>query len=146
MELVAKNESRKCRLCECDLVVDDNWSRYLSKSRSYICKPCNRVYHAKWREANKEELDRYRKDWSLKKTYGLTIEQYNDMFENQEGCCDICGKHQSEESRALSVDHCHDTGAIRGLLCNNCNSGIGKFSDNIEVLEKALNYLRRSYE
>ena len=76
------------------------------------------------------------------KDYGITLEEYNERFAEQGGKCAICDLHQSELKNALAVDHDHETMVIRGLLCISCNSGIGKLGDNIEGLERALNYLR----
>ena len=73
--------------------------------------------------------------------FGITLEDYNKMFADQEGKCGICGKHQLDKN--LSVDHDHKTMEVRGLLCQPCNLGLGKLGDNIEGVENALNYLRR---
>lgn len=80
---------------------------------------------------------------SFKKWYNLTNLDYNRMFEQQEGKCLICGKHQSEFKRRFNVDHDHKTGKIRGLLCFKCNTGIGRFNDNILLLESAIKYLEK---
>lgn len=78
----------------------------------------------------------------------LTTDQaqgaYNTLFSRQNGQCAICEKHQSELNRALGVDHSHDTGHVRGLLCLECNLAIGKFHDSCEKLEKAIQYLNKS--
>lgn len=74
---------------------------------------------------------------------GLVKKQYDSMFLLQEGKCAICGKTSSENGQKLAVDHNHETGAIRGLLCSGCNSGLGYFHDNIELLEKSIEYLQR---
>jgi len=63
------------------------------------------------------------------------------MFAEQEGCCAICGKHQSEQKKRLEVDHCHETGHVRALLCTNCNTALGKFYDDPELLYRAADYL-----
>ena len=63
--------------------------------------------------------------WWLQSRYGITIEDYDRMFQEQQGCCAICNKHQSKFSRALHVDHNHETKQVRGLLCKNCNMKIG---------------------
>lgn len=73
--------------------------------------------------------------------YGITIEQWQEMFDNQNGCCAICGKHQSKMVKTLSVDHDHKTGIVRGLLCHQCNAALGNLCDDIDVLKKALDYL-----
>jgi hypothetical protein len=79
----------------------------------------------------------------LKKHYGITIDIYNQMFEDQKGYCAMCGTHQSEFKRKLSVDHNHTTGKIRGLLCTGCNISLGvyeKYKDTCEI------YLHRKTE
>jgi len=64
------------------------------------------------------------------------------MFEEQKGCCVICGRHQTEFKTRLAVDHNHKTGEVRGLLCRPCNAGIGLFNENLSRLENAINYLK----
>ena len=82
------------------------------------------------------------RELTLKRVYGITIDDYNDMFIEQGGSCAICGTHQKEFKFCLSVDHCHSTGKIRGLLCHRCNGGLGNFNDNPEILQNALKYLK----
>lgn len=79
-----------------------------------------------------------------KKQYGITLEDYNTLFNNQNGHCAICNLHQSELSRALAVDHCHITGKIRGLLCSNCNTSLGLLKDSVLNFEKAIKYLTKT--
>ena len=74
----------------------------------------------------------------LQKVYGLTLEQYNQMFVSQNGKCKIC--NESQEKR-LCVDHCHKTGKVRGLLCSNCNFGIAFLKDDPNLLLSAIKYL-----
>lgn len=83
-----------------------------------------------------------RKDKQLQKRYGISIEQYNELFDKQQGCCAICGFHQSQLTVSLAVDHNHLTKKVRGLLCYNCNSGLGRFKDNIANLSNAIEYLK----
>ena len=86
-------------------------------------------------EARKEYMRDYMKTWGstperkrakysqyLKRTYGITVDRYEEMLTEQDGGCFLCGKTHPE--RRLHVDHCHDTGKVRGLLCSNCNSGL----------------------
>lgn len=75
--------------------------------------------------------------------YNVTLAGYNKMFSDQSGKCAICGIHQTELERSLCVDHCHKTNKVRGLLCNNCNSGIGKLKDSTELLEIAIAYINK---
>lgn len=77
----------------------------------------------------------------LKRAYNITPEYYNQMSVEQEGRCAICGKYQSEFKESLSVDHEHNSGQIRGLLCPKCNTGLGQFQDSIDRLVCAILYL-----
>jgi hypothetical protein len=86
-------------------------------------------------------------DQQLRKQ-GCLSAQYKLLLEAQDGRCAICGALQGHRSRygtvcRLAVDHDHKTGKIRGLLCNNCNRGLGRLKDSIENLEAALRYLKR---
>lgn len=81
------------------------------------------------------------KDRHLRRSYGITIKDYDKMFESQGGTCAICGRPETAKGRSLAVDHSHDTGEVRGLLCHACNTSIGKFRENREWLLKAIKYL-----
>lgn len=74
--------------------------------------------------------------------FGITTDDYNDLFNKQGGCCAICGNHQSNFTKALAIDHCHKTGRVRGLLCMICNTALGKFNDDELLLHAAIKYLR----
>ena len=101
---------------------------------------------AKYRAENPEKLRNYK--W--KKRYGITPEQYTEMFRGQNNRCAICGnveqaKHNtSKKVQKLAVDHCHSTGRVRGLLCQDCNRGLGNFHENIQRLTNAIKYLKQS--
>ena len=95
----------------------------------------------------KDYRKRIKYDWhnvDLKRRYGITVADYKVMFENQKGLCAICEQHQDNFKRRFCVDHCHDTGIVRGLLCDNCNSGIGKLGDDIDYLKAAIMYLQKT--
>lgn len=83
---------------------------------------------------------KYEYNWKsrLKTRYGLTPEDYNRMYLEQDGCCKICGIHQLDLKVALNVDHCHLTGTIRALLCNVCNIQLGVYEKRKEEFEKYL--------
>jgi hypothetical protein len=76
------------------------------------------------------------------KKYGWTVERYNEVLEEQDYRCKICGKYPNKT--ALAVDHCHETGKVRGLLCTKCNTGLGLFCDSPELLIKAFRYIMNS--
>jgi len=128
-----------------------------------------KAYQRKWALKNRDRLRELRKKWELgkgadyrkklrssspentrkvflKSVYGITPQDYNTMFTNQEGKCAICGIHQSNLKRKLFIDHCHTTDKIRGLLCHHCNAGIGHFKDSTNLLDNAINYLNGKSE
>ncbi len=82
------------------------------------------------------------------KNYGVSAMQYIEMLEKQGHVCAICGRHETKIHKgtpaSYSVDHDHDTGQIRGLLCSTCNSGLGHFFDDIELMRNAINYLMKN--
>ena len=104
---------------------------------------CSRCRNARQKELYKPEAGRNR---TLKHRYGITSEDYNEMFAEQEGKCAICGRHQSEFDEALHVDHDHETDDVRGLLCKGCNYGLGNFQDDVMLLIKAIGYLTTNVE
>jgi hypothetical protein len=84
----------------------------------------------------------------LRKTYGITLERYRQMFVDQDNKCAICGMDGfricKDAKALLVVDHCHTTGKVRGLLCHNCNRGLGLFQDNSKYLRSAIEYIERA--
>ena len=78
----------------------------------------------------------------LKRLYGITVVDYERMFEAQGGLCKLCGQPPNNRwGKLLAVDHCHRTNRVRGLLCDKCNKGLGQFDDSPELLKKAIQYL-----
>ena len=110
-------------------------------------------YAKKYYKDNYEHFKLYRKEYYIKnedklrdirfkKTYGITLKEYNDLFLKQNGKCLICEKHQDEFDKSLFIDHDHKNGNIRGLLCYRCNLGISLFNDDKKLLERAIMYLK----
>jgi len=81
---------------------------------------------------------------SLKKRYGITLEQYDELLAKQHNRCAICGRHQAGLRVSLAVDHNHSTGKLRGLLCDMCNRGMGLLRESTDLLVKAINYLKEN--
>lgn len=79
----------------------------------------------------------------LRRNYGITVGEYNEMLAIQSDCCDCCGNHKSLFKRRLHVDHDKETGMIRGLLCTECNPGIGYFKHSIHRMEQGIAYLTK---
>ncbi len=87
----------------------------------------------------------------LKKTFGITLEDYDYMLYKQDYRCAVCGSdypgcNGKGKRNSFCVDHDHETNKVRGLLCRNCNTGIGLLGDNIKGLEKAIKYLEKGYD
>jgi hypothetical protein len=83
---------------------------------------------------------------SLKRRYGISFDDYKSLLEKQDYRCAICKTEDMKTARTewFAVDHCHESGKVRGLLCNNCNRGVGLLQDSVEILENAINYLNVS--
>lgn len=97
------------------------------------------IYHKKYKELHHDK----RRTAELNRAHGIILEEYDEMLLEQNGCCAICGIHYTSLKKRLGVDHDHNSGIIRGLLCNKCNIGLGMFKDNIESLMNAIKYLNR---
>lgn len=164
---------KTCRDCQATLPLEAFYKKGGQRDgRSSYCKPChvarNQAAERRWAEKNPEaysarraeQARRWRekngaspKRWArsgrdsyLMRTYGISLADYDAMLAAQGGGCAICGRTDSgsAQSAPLRVDHCHESGAVRGLLCDPCNNGIGRLGDTAEALERALNYLRRA--
>ncbi len=120
-----------------------------------LCPPCAAdaaVERAKRKNAARKSKWRSDPEWrerqrviQLQSNYGLSPERYDEMHAQQAGCCAICGKASNpngvRSASRLHVDHDHETGQVRRLLCNNCNRALGYFGDDVATLTSALHYL-----
>lgn len=93
------------------------------------------------RSYRKKYLKNYKRPYILKKNFGISEEQWNQLRKQQNYQCAICGITEEENKKNLAIDHDHSTGEIRGLLCSNCNAGIGFLKDSPEYINKAYKYL-----
>jgi len=106
------------------------------------CKVCEK----ETRQVPSNAYDTPQKAWKrhIKAKFGVDKEFYDALLVEQEGKCAICGTTDSGSKHGVfSIDHCHTNGHIRGLLCKECNTGLGMFKDNIESLKKAAEYLQK---
>lgn len=107
------------------------------------CKSCKQEYEkSRYDDPEiRKQIRERQSDYSLKKLYGITREQYNQLLDKQNNRCAICDKHEKEFKKRLAVDHNHITGEIRGLLCNYCNRRvIGRHRDG-SLLRKMADYV-----
>jgi hypothetical protein len=112
------------------------------------CKTCSRNNLGKWRDKNPGRPQKLAADWRRIKEFGILPEEYNALMEAQGDVCAICGERNQRKNKdgshyALTVDHCHTTGVIRGLLCNLCNPLLGYCRDDRALLEAAAAYLEK---
>jgi hypothetical protein len=129
---------KKCSRCGETKNVNEFHRKASTKSGLHSnCKECR-----KQTDNNKAQQRKYQ----LKYNYGMTVDDYNDMLQSQNNRCACCGIHKAKIKGLLHVDHCHDTGKVRGLLCVSCNTGLGKFHDDIDLLKDAINYLEKHNE
>jgi hypothetical protein len=122
-----------------------------SDGKSYRCKSCDDLARKKWSDSNPERAYRSARSKRLKHLFNLTIEDYENLLEEQEGKCAICGVTENKtvgtmKTHNFCVDHDHETGKVRGLLCNNCNRGLGLLKDSEELLRKAARYVENYRE
>jgi hypothetical protein len=130
---------------------------YAEHRRAYEADPAKAIARATaWNKAHPERrreimartyarpgIETIRRRYHMKSNFGLTLEDFDRMLEQQNGVCAICEK-ECPTGQRLGVDHDHVTGKIRGLLCRKCNSGIGQFGDSLDLVKKALAYLEAS--
>lgn len=114
--------------------------------RAGICHKCRAAQSKKYRREHpvyERKRQKYNSIYAGCKRAGISTKQYFEMFRAQNGKCAICGVSHLELDRLLSIDHDHNVEIIRGLLCNNCNAGLGLFRDNPNMLASAIKYLEK---
>lgn len=138
---------KQCNQCKQTLPLDS----FYKKSAKRVLKSGQHVTYWYSRAqciACTLEYDRKKKECGayIHPKYGITADQFNTMLEEQDGVCAICGIQAEEYGKRFSIDHCHTTGTVRGLLCMNCNTALGHFRDDVESLERAIKYLEQQNE
>ena len=148
--------TKLCPMCKLDLPLS-SYQKAMGRKNNVqaYCRQCtnqkNREHYSSDPKAiekrRKREARRLEKDPMVKRraellrVYGITLEEWYEIYDSQNGVCAIC-KQECKTRKSLSVDHDHETGDIRGLLCNRCNRGLGLFRDDPEVLKNATRYLQ----
>lgn len=141
----------RCKECEkidreAYLSTGDNKKNARESSKKWYAD--NRDYALeltrKWQEKNKDTRSEYARNKLLKK-YGITAKEYDEMMVSQNHRCKICGTDKpNKHNKSFFIDHCHKGGEIRGLLCGNCNLGIGNFKDDTALMSKAIEYIKNA--
>ena len=139
-------ETRECRVCgdNKNLLADFYLSRKdptKKSSYAYECKDCTIKRTVQYNKDNSETV----RSQYLKRAYGMTFEEFENMLSEQNNCCAICGTNKPSKTRGrvkrFHVDHDHKTGKIRGLICKSCNIALGEVEDNIHILKSMIQYL-----
>ncbi len=124
-----------CRECS-----NARYNEWFGENKEYARAQARK--NAKKRYSTSEGREKIRRQ-RISCMFGLPPDTYDMMVWDQAALCAIC-RGLCPSGKNLSVDHCHKTGKARGLLCQHCNHGLGKFKDDIELMKKAINYLRKS--
>jgi len=152
--LISSNNNKYCGICRTLLPTTAFYpSRFTQDGFDNRCKECYRTYqrtHRKeintrvsaTRRNNKERHNTYVRRHAYRAKYGISLEKYEEMCKEQNGVCAICHKPESQKKR-LAIDHDHETGLVRALLCNSCNAAIGFLQDDIGIASNALAYLTK---
>lgn len=140
--------TRVCKTCSEDKTFDafPKNKMYKDGIRPH-CIECRRKYEVEsfHKHKHKRPYDYLKdKDKKLQRTFGIGYEEYLIMLAAQQGGCAICGTTSTGKRKAFAVDHNHATGKIRGLLCGNCNTGIGNLREDEGIMLRAIEYLRNT--
>ena len=140
MRINPNRSNKKCSMCK---EIKDREYFYKDRNRvdgmSNYCKSCTSSKNKKWREEN-HYTNAESALWTRRKIfYGITKEEFYGILKDQGHKCKICNV---EVDKSSHVDHCHSSGVVRGILCLNCNKGLGFFKDNIDNLKNAIEYLK----
>ena len=138
---IQKEGTKVCTSCGVEKDINEFYLRggsYSPNSRKSKCKTCDIERVRKRHQENPERT----KNNDLKRLYGITLNEYNQMLANQNHKCITCGTTEPGGKHGkFMVDHSHITGKVRGLLCKRCNIALGEVGDNIDTLQKMIQYL-----
>ncbi len=134
-----QTEQRTCRTCGQEQPITEYYATGRKPDERHTeCKTCTKARVSATHKAN-PDLQRNR---DLKRLYGITLEDYNERLIKQEHKCACCGTTSpGGKHSTFVVDHCHETGKIRGLLCHNCNTALGLLKDDPARIAKLITYL-----
>lgn len=114
-----------------------------ARRRMRIRGPLDRERNRKWAAENPERARYHSRKKLLRKKYNMTLEEHDALFASQGFACGACGSPTPNSKKGWSTDHCHSTGAVRGILCHHCNVGIGHAKDSPQTLQMWIKYLGR---
>lgn len=127
---------RTCAWCEGDIPET-------RPADAIFCSTKCKQYSSNEKQRQNPEARERQRAANLMKKFGMTVAEYDALLEAQQSACAICRSSEPRGRGRFHVDHDHNTGTVRGLLCNECNAGLGKFKDDPQLLEAAMTYLAR---
>jgi hypothetical protein len=131
---------RTCMTCGVEKNILEFYMRDKKTGRRHsACKECDKTRVKARHQANPERT----RNNDLKRNYGITLQEHQEMYKNQNGVCAICKGEGDGKWKKLCVDHDHNTGKVRQLLCRNCNMVLGQVGDNPNLLEEMIKYLQK---
>jgi hypothetical protein len=136
--------TKNCVICKTQFKTGGTSNRVITCSPSCRAKRSQEQLDARRESVNTSRRGERNRKGNLFRRFGITEVDYLRMFDEQGGCCAICGTSTPGTSGVFAVDHDHSTGRVRGLLCRGCNIGIGNLGDDAERLESAVRYLRNA--
>lgn len=131
---------REYRSINADKVKQADRARWPERKNDEAYRANQREKASAWYHKNKDYVRARNRELMLLRTYGITAADYESLRQKQGGVCAICRKHP-DEGVNLAVDHCHESGLVRGLLCDGCNFAIGRLGDNAAGVRRAFGYL-----
>jgi hypothetical protein len=149
---------KKCSRCQTTKPFTQFFKGRINKNQTQgygsKCKDCVReyqleLYHKLSLDKKRERKEKsaqalgkdYFKRYKLNRHYNISLEDYNKMYEEQNGKCYLCEKDIA--GREVKVDHNHKTGKVRKLLCHNCNTSLGLLKEDVKLFEKCINYIKQ---
>lgn len=146
-KITAVPESKKCTKCQVVKPGTEFYRKKDSFALNSYCKVCVCIYSKAWGIKNigkrRAKQNKYQRTKRIAQRYGLTVEGWDVMFKKQKGECSICRRSQEDVGKRFHVDHCHENGKVRSLLCAKCNLIIGMVNEDPNILVAMAEYLRQ---
>jgi len=133
---------KTCKRCDTEKEITE-FSKGRSRGHHAWCKPCMVTYQETYKQKKGKE---YFRNYRCMTLYGITLEEAEKLLESQGNTCALCKKEVQflpGFSNAAHIDHCHSSGKVRGILCGNCNTALGKLGDSVETIKNVLKYLEQ---
>ena len=137
---------KECSLCK-EVKAIESFNKDVTQQSGYYprCKECAKIGKKMYLQEYRIQHSKERRNYTLRAKFNISLQEADSLIERSlKNTCEMCGKHQKEgKKKSLSVDHCHATNQVRGLLCHNCNLVLGHSLESVEILNSAVKYLEK---